>query len=64
MDVATLAAIEDFCKTERWWKKSAVINNLLGNLVISSKKADFRKLATHWPKSNQKLEISVNDSSM
>lgn len=64
MDVATLAAIDDFCKSERYWRRSVVINNLLGNLVVGTEKADFRKLATHWPKSQRKIKISLEASSM
>lgn len=64
VNVATLAAIDDFCKSVRYWRRSTVINNLLGNLVVGTEKADFSKLATYRPKSNLKLEISVNDCSM
>lgn len=61
MDVATLAAIDDFCKSKRYCKRSVVINNLLDNLVFKTKEADFEKLATYWGKYNEKLVISVND---
>ncbi len=64
VDVATLAAIDDFCKTERWWKRSAVINNLLGNLVVGTERADFRKLATQSPHFQRKIKISSEPSSI
>lgn len=64
MDVATLAAIDDFCKSERYWRRSTVINNLLGNLVVGTEKADFKKLATHLPRYQRKLKISLEASCM
>lgn len=64
MDVATLAAIDDFCKSERYWQRSTVINNLLGNLVVGTEKDDFRKMATHWRRSLMKIKISLEASSM
>ena len=64
MDVDTLAAIDNYCKSVRYWRRSAVINNLLGNLVAGTEKADFRKLATYWPKSERKIKISLEVSSL
>lgn len=64
VDVATLAAIDNFCKLNRYWKRSAVINNILGNMVRNTHQANFIRVATHWPLSKEKLEILINDSSM
>lgn len=64
VDADTLAAIDDYCKSVRFWRRSAVINNLLGNLVVGTEKADFSKLATYWPKSERKIKISLETSSM
>lgn len=63
VDADTLAAIDDFCKLRRYWKRSTVINTILGNLVSYANSDDFCRLATHWRGQILKLDISVKYSS-
>lgn len=64
VDADILAHIDQYAKHWRYWKRSAVINNILEAVVKKTDSKDFDMIARYPSFKNRVRKISVIDSSM
>ena len=64
LDADIVAKLDQFAKEKRYWKRSAVINNILEAVITRAGTRDFDMIARFPAFRGQILKISVNDSSM
>lgn len=64
VDADILEHIDQYAKSVRYWKRSAVINNILEAVVKKTDSRDFDMIARHPSFHNRFKKISLIDSNV
>lgn len=64
LDPAMLKRIEKFRSSRPYWKRNAVINNVLTAVLLNADDKTIYDLCQWWPHSGKKLDIKVSQVKM